>query len=256
MLITFNFTRIALVVRRWFEITPDAAMEHGARVELHVLTPQPHRGTDSAAQKTVIDGAFWRADLFNRFGHPAASFSAAHYHPSLDGIEPSDRVWSTDLTADPWTWLTKWEYCLGQLGELADVRRLIEYRHQRCRQPSARAAPGRGLRGVEHTAHQGGGQRRRQVGAFLGMRVQGVGGGHEGHRVELRQSVGELGGAQGAVVAVEDAAPRRGHRLGVGGHAQLEAASRPLQALPRDREALSSMPSTAVARRVRLAGSP
>jgi hypothetical protein len=106
MLIAFNFTRIAVVVRRWFEITPDAVMEHGARVELRLLTPQPHRGSESAAQKTVIDDAFWRADLFNRLGSPPNSFSAAHYHPSFDGIEPSDRVWSTDLTNDPWTWLT------------------------------------------------------------------------------------------------------------------------------------------------------
>ncbi|HET6502556.1 MAG TPA: hypothetical protein VFG87_17515 [Amycolatopsis sp.] len=105
MLIAFNFTRIAVIVRRWFEIGPNAVMEHGARVELRLLTPQPHRGSESAAQKTVIDEAFWRADLFNRLDRPADSFSAAHYHPRFDGIEPGDRVWSTDLTADPWTWL-------------------------------------------------------------------------------------------------------------------------------------------------------
>lgn len=100
MLIAFSFTRVAAIVRRWFEITPDAVMEHGSRVELRLLDPQPHRGSDSAAQQTVIDDAFWRADLFNRLDRPSNSFSAAPYHPHFNGVEPSDRVWSTELTAD------------------------------------------------------------------------------------------------------------------------------------------------------------
>jgi hypothetical protein len=107
MLIVYSFTRIAVIVRRWFEITPVASMEHGARVELALLTPQPHRGTDSAAQKTVIDQPFWRADLFNRLDQPRDSYSAAHFHPYFNGVEPSDRVWSTELTASPWSWLTE-----------------------------------------------------------------------------------------------------------------------------------------------------
>jgi hypothetical protein len=106
VLIVYSFTRIAVSVRRWFEVTPAAVMEHGARVELGLLTPQQHRGTESAAQKTVIDQAFWRADLFNRFGRPGNSYSAAHFHPYFNGVEPSDREWSTELTTDPWTWLT------------------------------------------------------------------------------------------------------------------------------------------------------
>ena len=105
MLIVYGFTRVAVVVRRWFEISPEAVMEHGARVELRLLTPQEHRGSESAAQPTVVDEAFWRADLFNRLDRPAGSFSAAHFHPFFDGDEPSDRVWSTELTADPWGWL-------------------------------------------------------------------------------------------------------------------------------------------------------
>ena len=105
MLIAFTFTRLAVTVRRWFEISPDAVKEHGARVELRLLDPQPHRGSESAAQRTVVDDAFWRADIFNRLGRPPTSFSAAHYHPSFDGVEPSERTWSVDLTSDPWTWL-------------------------------------------------------------------------------------------------------------------------------------------------------
>jgi hypothetical protein len=105
MLIAFTFTRLAVNVRRWFEISPEAVKEHGARIELGLLDPQPHRGTESAAQKTVIDRTFWRADIFNRLGRPPTSFSAAHYHPYFDGVEPSERCWSVDLTGDPWTWL-------------------------------------------------------------------------------------------------------------------------------------------------------
>ena len=112
MLIAFTFTRLAVTVRRWFEIGPDAVMEHGARVELRLLEPQPHRGSESAAQATVIDGAFWRADLFNRLDRPADSWSAAHYHPRFEGDEPCDRVWSDALTADPWGWLAE------QLGDV------------------------------------------------------------------------------------------------------------------------------------------
>lgn len=105
MMIVFTFNRLAVSVRRWFEVTPEAVMEHGSRVELSLLTPQAHRGTDSAAQRTVIDQAFWRADLFNRLDRPSGSFSAAHFHPRFNGVEPCDRVWSRALTASPWTWL-------------------------------------------------------------------------------------------------------------------------------------------------------
>ncbi|WP_433799637.1 hypothetical protein [Actinomycetospora sp. CA-084318] len=116
MQIVYSFTRLAVVVRRWFEIGPDATMEHGTRVELRLLEPQEHRGTESAAQRLVVDEAVWRADLFDRLDRPAGSFSAAHHHPTFDGVEPSDRVWSDALTADPWGWLA---------AQLADVEGLL-----------------------------------------------------------------------------------------------------------------------------------
>ena len=116
MQIAFTFTRLAVIVRRWFEIGPDATMEHGTRVELRLLVPQPHRGTESAAQPLVIDDAVWRADLFDRLDRPAGSFSAAHHHPTFDGVEPSDRVWDDALTADPWGWLA---------AQLTDVATLL-----------------------------------------------------------------------------------------------------------------------------------
>jgi len=105
VIVTFAFTRLSVDVRRWFEIGPDATMERGARVELRLLEPQPHRGTESASQRSVADNTFWRADLFDRLDQPGR-WAAAHYHPSFDGVEPSDRVWSPELTADPWGWLS------------------------------------------------------------------------------------------------------------------------------------------------------
>ena len=107
MLVTFSFTRIAITVRRWFEVGPDATMEAGARIELGLLQPQLHRGSESAAQPLVVGETFWRADLFGRLDLPDRPYAAAHFHPRFDGPEPSDRVWSEALTTDPWGWLAE-----------------------------------------------------------------------------------------------------------------------------------------------------
>ncbi|WP_219414443.1 hypothetical protein [Pseudonocardia nigra] len=104
--IVYTFTRVAVTVRRWFEIGTAAEMEHGARLELALLAQQPHRGTESAAQRTVVDQTFWRADIFGRLDRPDAPYSAAHFHSRFDGVEPCGREWSGDLTANPWAWLT------------------------------------------------------------------------------------------------------------------------------------------------------
>lgn len=122
MLHAFVFTAVSVNVRRWFEIgLADGVMEHGARVELRTLEPQPHRGTESAAQRIVIDGAFWRADLFDRLDRPQGQFSAAHYHPAFDGVEPSDRHWSEELTADPWGWLSAQLQDITELAVRANI---------------------------------------------------------------------------------------------------------------------------------------
>ncbi len=99
-------SRSAVIVRHWFEIDlEDASMEHGARIEIRDLPPQPHRGSESASQLTVVDRPLWRADLFDRLGDPPGSFAVAHYHPRFTGNEPSGRHWDAALSADPWTWL-------------------------------------------------------------------------------------------------------------------------------------------------------
>ena len=119
MLVTYSFTRTAVTVRRWFEIGPDATMEHGVRLELALREPQEHRGSESAAQRLVVDRVFWRADLFGRLDRPGEPFSAAHVHPWFDGNEPSDRQWDPRLTAAPWEWLAAQLSDLGQ--RLADA---------------------------------------------------------------------------------------------------------------------------------------
>jgi hypothetical protein len=102
----FAFSGCAVIVRHWFEIDlTDASMEHGARVEIRELATQPHRGSESAAQLITADRPVWRADLFDRLADAPGTFGAAHYHPSFDGNEPSDRTWDKTLTADPWSWL-------------------------------------------------------------------------------------------------------------------------------------------------------
>jgi hypothetical protein len=99
-------SRSAVIIRHWFEIDlDDASMEHGARIEIRDLPPQPHRGSESAAQVTTVDRPLWRADLFDRLTDPPGSFGVAHYHPRFTGNEPSGRHWDAALTADPWAWL-------------------------------------------------------------------------------------------------------------------------------------------------------
>jgi hypothetical protein len=96
----------AVIARHWFEIDlDDASMEHGARVELRELVPQPHRGSESAAQIVTLDRPLWRADLFDRVGDPPRSYGVAHFHPRFSGDEPCPRVWDAALTVSPWDWL-------------------------------------------------------------------------------------------------------------------------------------------------------
>jgi hypothetical protein len=119
-------SRSAVVVRHWFEIDlDDASMEHGARIELRQLSPQPHRGSESAAQVITADRPLWRADLFDRLTDAPGSFGAAHYHPEFFGSEPSSRNWDPELTADPWRWLHDQLAGLGQ-GPARDAWQHLE----------------------------------------------------------------------------------------------------------------------------------
>jgi hypothetical protein len=116
MLRAFVFSRVAVLVRHWFEIgVADGSLEHGARLELRLLQPQTHRGTESAAQFFGIDRPIWRADLFDRLDSQPGSFDAAHFHPRFDGNEPCARVWPSEIRTAPWDWAQR------QLSDLASL---------------------------------------------------------------------------------------------------------------------------------------
>src|SRR5581483_10682805 len=117
MLQAFVFDEVAVLVRHWFEIDlSDSHLEHGARVELRLRVEQPHRGSESAAQKIVIDQPVWRGDLFDRLDGAPGEFAVAHYHPCFTGVEPSERHWADEVKAGPGQWLRE---------QLSDVAQLV-----------------------------------------------------------------------------------------------------------------------------------
>lgn len=122
MLFAFAYHEVAVLVRHWFEISlTDSHLEHGARVELRLLDPQPHRGSESAAQRVVADAPVWRADLFDRIGGSPGAFEAAHFHPFFTGAEPSERHWDDAVRADPWEWLRRQLADVGTMAAAAGV---------------------------------------------------------------------------------------------------------------------------------------
>jgi hypothetical protein len=116
MLHAFVYTEVAVLVRHWFEIGQnDSHLEHGVRLELRLRGAEPHRGSQSAAQKISIDRTLWRADLFDRVDGTPGAFEAAHFHPYFDGVEPCKRHWADEVKATPWEWL------LRQMSDIAGV---------------------------------------------------------------------------------------------------------------------------------------
>lgn len=116
MLHAFVYNETAILVRHWFEVSVhDSHLEHGVRLELRLREPQPHRGSESAAQKIVADQPVWRADLFDRIDGTPGAFEAAHFHPRFLGVEPCERNWADEVKATPWEWLH------GQLTDITDV---------------------------------------------------------------------------------------------------------------------------------------
>jgi hypothetical protein len=119
----FVYTEVAVLVRHWFEINlTDSHTEHGARVELRLLTPQPRRGTESAAQKIVADQPVWRADLFDLVAGAPGGFEAAHFHPRFNGVEPCKRHWADEVKKAPWEWLHRQLSDIPGIAATAGVR--------------------------------------------------------------------------------------------------------------------------------------
>jgi hypothetical protein len=116
VLYAFVYNDIAILVRHWFEVSlKDSHLEHGVRLELRLREPQPHRGTESAAQRIVADQPVWRADLFDRIDGTPGAFGSAHFHPRFAGVEPCERNWADEIKTAPWDWLH------GQLYDIAAV---------------------------------------------------------------------------------------------------------------------------------------
>lgn len=107
----FLFEHFAVVVGPWFE--PGSPPERGARVEVRLRTNEPHRGSESAAQRLVVDEPLFRADLFDVVDRPAGNLDAAHFHSHFEGVEPCDREWPEALARDARAWLR------AELGDLA-----------------------------------------------------------------------------------------------------------------------------------------
>jgi len=112
----YLFNEIAVTVCHWFE-PGEADEEHGARVEVRTLTPQPRRGGLAAAQITVMDGLLLRVDMFDLIGQEPGNMRRAHYHTEFDDSTPVDRRWSDELSSDPFGWLEH---------ELRDLPRYVE----------------------------------------------------------------------------------------------------------------------------------
>jgi hypothetical protein len=110
----FVFESVAVLVGPWHE--PVDPPERGTRVELRLLVPEPRRGSESAAQRVVIDQPVFRADLFDLVDQPPGNLASAHFHDSFEGVEPNDRLWSGEIKRDPAGWLA---------GELNDLGRLL-----------------------------------------------------------------------------------------------------------------------------------
>ena len=99
MLQAFVFEDVAVIVLPWHE--PVEPPERGTRVEVRLLEREPHRGSESAAQRVVIDQPVFRADLFDQTTAPPGNLASAHFHPHFEGVEPSDRFWRDEVKRDP-----------------------------------------------------------------------------------------------------------------------------------------------------------
>jgi predicted HD phosphohydrolase len=110
----FFFADIAITAQHWRERTDDGE-EAGVRVEIQLLEQTLGR-SEFAATELILRAPIWRADLFTFSAAPPGNFARAHYHPSFDGRDPTERHWDPDLTRDPVSWLT---------GRLADLDELL-----------------------------------------------------------------------------------------------------------------------------------
>jgi hypothetical protein len=121
MLYVFGFERVGVVAGDLYFVDPaplkgQESPEHGVRLELRVLERGELRGSIYAAQPIEVGRPVWRADFLESVDGKPGSFDRTHHHPAFSAWDPSQRVFTRDLSADPLGWLG---------GKLADLDALL-----------------------------------------------------------------------------------------------------------------------------------
>jgi hypothetical protein len=70
-----------------------------------MLDREELKGSIYSAQPIGIGQPVWRADLLESTDGTPGSFDRTHYHPAFTGWNPSKRVFTRELSADPLGWL-------------------------------------------------------------------------------------------------------------------------------------------------------
>ena len=120
VLYVFGFERTAVVLSDLYFVDPNPrpgqeSPEHGARLEVRLLTAGPLQGSIYSAQPIEIGELIWRADLLESVEGPPGSFDRTHHHPVFAGWEPGRRVYVAEMSDDPLGWLGT---CLADLDGL------------------------------------------------------------------------------------------------------------------------------------------
>jgi hypothetical protein len=110
MLYVFGFDKVGVVVGDLYFMDPkptkgQEGAEHGVRLELRLLERGPARGSIYAAQPIEVGQPVWRADFLESVDGKPGSFDRTHHHPVFSGWDPSERVFTRELSADPLGWL-------------------------------------------------------------------------------------------------------------------------------------------------------
>jgi hypothetical protein len=110
MLYAFGFERVGVVAGDLYHVDPhpgpgQEGAERGVRVELRILERGPLQGSVYSAQPIGIAQPIWRADLLETVDGRPGSFDRTHHHPVFRGWDPTRRVFTRELSADPLGWL-------------------------------------------------------------------------------------------------------------------------------------------------------